>query len=157
MAFITTLIATQPARGKQQVIFSHFDDETGSTFGPFVEFRPKADDISAFFLASRAGLQSSLAASEIADCLSRVRDSGSLAVLKLHYAVLDDVSIAVREAYRLATKTDAVMLGDYLSKLTDAQLKALFAATDGEVTTLKSGKLTPAATSAIAVLTSAGQ
>lgn len=157
MALITTLVSAVEGRGRQRVVFSHFDDVAGVTFGPFVEFRPDGEDQAAFFLACRQALLASLIAADIADNLSRIKDSGSLAVVALRYATIGDVRTALRAAYQNAIRTEAIMIGDFLSGLTTAQLQSLFGMTAGQVTTLRANKLTTAAAAASTIRASAGQ
>jgi hypothetical protein len=49
------------------------------------------------------------------------------------------------------------MIGDFLSSLTDGQLQTIFSMTAGQVTTLRSTKLTPAATAAATIRAATGQ
>jgi hypothetical protein len=48
------------------------------------------------------------------------------------------------------------MIGDFLSTLTNAQLQTLFSMTSGQVTTLRSSKLTPAASAAATIRAATG-
>ena len=61
-----------------------------------------------------------------------------------------------RDFYRVATQTQAVMIGDYLAARTDAQLQVAFGLTAAQVTALRSSKLTPAATAAATVRATTG-
>lgn len=64
---------------------------------------------------------------------------------------------AMREAYRNATRLDAIMLGDYLGSLTTPQLQTAFGMTSGQVGTLRTARLNAAATNATAIRASVGQ
>lgn len=129
-------------------MFTQLDD-AGALHGPFVELRPIAEDVNAYMAAHGAALLGSLKAAEIAHHLSRIVQDGSLyAIPALRYATVGDVRAALRELYRTATRTEAIMVADFLNTLTDAQLRALFNMTQTEVTALRLNKLQPTADSA---------
>lgn len=82
--------------------------------------------------------------------------NGSAASLSTAYATLAQVRAALRAAYAAATRMEAIMIGDYLASLTDAQLQSLFGMTAGQVNNLRTNKLTPAANAAATIRAAAG-
>jgi hypothetical protein len=101
-------------------------------------------------------LASDLARVEAEDWISQIKVDGSLVTVSLVHATLATIRQALRAAYRDATRTEAVMIGDFLSTLTDGQLQTLFGLTAGQVTTLRTNKLTPAANAAATIRASTG-
>jgi len=114
-------------------------------------------NIAAALAAYPAILLASLTAGEIANNLSQVVTLGSLATVQFVYSTVAQNVAALRVAYAVATQEQAVMMGDYLNTLSSAQLQAAFGLTAGQVTTLKTNKLTPATTLATSIRTAAGQ
>lgn len=89
--------------------------------------------------------------------VAQVTTIGSLAAPTFNYSTVNQNLAALRAAYQTSTQTQAIMIGDYLSTLTDAQLQNIFGLTAGQVTTLRSNKLTPAATMAASIRSAVGQ
>jgi hypothetical protein len=109
-------------------------------------------------LTSRAvQIAADLVAAEIASNIAAVLSNGSLATIVLNYSTIAANRSALRAAYATATRTDAIMIGDFLSSLTDVQLQNLFGLTAGQVTTLRTNKLTPAASAAASIRAATGQ
>lgn len=98
-----------------------------------------------------------LAAREIAANIGAVLANGSLANPTFIYSTTANNLAALRAAYTDASRTDAVMIGDYLGTLTDTQLGNIFNMTQAQVTTLRTNKLTPAASLASSIRAAAGQ
>jgi hypothetical protein len=98
-----------------------------------------------------------LTAGEIGANVAAVTALGSVAVPTFVYSTVPTNVAALRAAYATATHEQAVMIGDYLSSLTDAQLETAFGLTAGQVATLRTNKLTPAATLAASIRAAAGQ
>lgn len=73
------------------------------------------------------------------------------------YSTVAENLVAGRAAYIGSTRIEAVMIGDFLSGLTNPQLQNIFSMTAGQVTTLRANKLTPAASAATAIRNAAGQ
>lgn len=115
------------------------------------------DNLNAALAAYATQLAIDIATTEIGADLAAILRDGSAAVVTTVYATLAQIRTALRNAYQNATRQDAIMLGDFLSSLTDAQLQTLFSMTAGQVTTLRANKLTPAATTAAAIRAAAGQ
>lgn len=94
---------------------------------------------------------------EIDANIASILDNGSLATITLQHSTAAQNRTALREAYRTATRVQAVMIGDYLNTLTNNQLATAFNITTGEAATLRTNKLEPAATIASGIRSAAGQ
>lgn len=114
-------------------------------------------DLSAALAAYAVILDTNLTQMEISYNVVSVLNNGSLATVTFSYSTASQNRTALRQAYQTATKQDAIMIGDFLSSLTDGQLQTLFSMTAGQVNTLRTNKLTPAATNAAAIRAAAGQ
>lgn len=118
----------------------------------------QAADNAATALAAYAGrLAADITAGEIASNVSQVMGLGSLASPVLNYSTAAQNFAGLRAAYLIATRTDAIMIGDFLSTLTDGQLQTAFSLTAGQVTTLRTNKLSPAVSLASSIRAAAGQ
>lgn len=113
-------------------------------------------DTAAVLAARAITLASDIANAEIAQNVAAVVANGSLAVLTFNYSTALQGRNALRAAYLTATQVQAIMIGDFLSSLTDAQLQAAFSMTAGQVTTLRTNKLTPAASAAATIRATTG-
>lgn len=113
-------------------------------------------DVAAALAARVTALNASLVSAEIASNISRITTLGSLATVTLSYSTAAQSVAALRIAYAVSSQTQAVFIGDFLSSLTDAQLQTAFGLTQGQVTTLRTNKLTPAATQASALRAAVG-
>ena len=116
-----------------------------------------ADDLNAALAAYAVILAANTTASEIASNLSAVLTTGSLAVPTFIYSTQGANLAALRAAYAISTRNEAIMIGDFLSSLTDGQLQTIFSMTAGQVTTLRSNRLTPAASLAASIRSAVGQ
>ena len=115
-----------------------------------------ADDLNVAMAAYAVILASNINLAEIAGNVAAVTANGSLATISLLYSTAAENRAAGRLANQMATKTEAIMIGDFLSSLTDGQLQTVFSVTAGQVTTLRSNKLTPAATLAASIRSATG-
>jgi hypothetical protein len=115
-----------------------------------------ADDLNAALAAYAIVLAASIQADEIASNVAQTLGLGSLATHALHYSTAAQNLAALRLAYRDATKSEAIMVGDFLSSLADVQLQTAFGLTAAQVTALRASKLTPAATAATTIRASTG-
>lgn len=113
-------------------------------------------DLAAWATARIAAIEAADTANEIASNVADVTTNGSLASPTLLYSTAAANFAALRAAYLIATRVEAIMIGDFLSTLTNAQLQAAFGLTAGQVTTLRSNKLTPAATLAASIRATTG-
>lgn len=157
MPIVSSVLAQQAiqADGRKQVVEIHTDD-----LG--VEYRREclADvgaDLQAALTAHATQLAADLAAGELAANVAAILGNGSLAVLAFLWSTAGQLRTALRAAYVTATRLEAIMLGDFLSTLTDGQLQTAFSLTAGQVTTLRTNKLTPAANAAATIRAAAGQ
>lgn len=91
------------------------------------------------------------AQSEIKSNLAEIMTNGSLAVVTLKNSTVAENAAALVVAYVDAKRTEAIMIGDFLNSLTDAQLRTAFGLTQQQVTNLRTNKLAPAATEAAAI------
>jgi hypothetical protein len=137
-----------------------FTDDTDPTFRLVAcpSFEALAGEDAAVRLAAKVAQETAdLATFEIARNVREISAKGSLATPRLRASTLAQNAAAVRAAYQTASDIDAVMIGDYLSTLSDARLQTAFSLTAGQVTTLRTNKLTPAATAAANLRASTGQ
>lgn len=93
---------------------------------------------------------------EIEDNVNDIKANGSLATVTLINSTAGQNATALRAAYGVASKLEAIMIGDYLNTLTDAQLQAAFSLSAAQVTNLRNNKLIPAANTASAVRAAVG-
>lgn len=156
MAYSATLLSSGPARSGLRVIYSIFDG-VSATYGPFVDERPLGEVVATYIAAVAAAFPTLLANAEIASNVSDVTTNGSLATPSLKFSVAADNFSALRVAYATATQIQAVMIGDFLNTLTNAQLAAAFNITTTQAQTLRTNKLQPAATLATSIRASIGQ
>lgn len=142
--------------GRTDLIFT-LTDSASVLHGPFVEIRPAGENETNFLATYEAAFDAAQTQAEIASNISSVETIGSLATPTFQYSTVAANVAALRAAYAVATQLQAVMMGDYLNSLTDAQLEAAFGLTATQVTTLRTNKLGPAATLAASIRASAGQ
>ena len=154
---ISTLISSRLIGTQEREVVFTLTDDIGLVHGPSVEFRPAAEDVPTFLAAQVAATAIALRDAEIADNVSDVLAQGSLAAPTLRYSTAAQNFAALRLAYQTATHIQAVMIGDFLDTLSSAALQIAFGMTAGQVTTLKTTKLTPAATLAASIRANAGQ
>lgn len=114
-------------------------------------------DAASALAAYAVQLVENLKQGEIAQNVSQVQTNGSLAVITTNHSTNAQNLAALRLAYQSATDRQAIMIGDFLSSLTDTQLQNIFSKTAGQVTTLRTNRLTPASNSAIAIRTNIGE
>lgn len=118
---------------------------------------PGGTDPNTFLATHASAILAQLNAGEIAANVAQVMTFGSLAVVSTAYSTNAQNLAALRTAYQSASQLQAIMVGDFLSSLTDGQLQSIFGMTAGQVTTLRANKLTPAANTASAIRAAAGQ
>lgn len=114
-------------------------------------------DAAAVMAARVSVLDAALIADEIVRNVTQVMTLGSLAVYTFLHSTVAQNAAALRAAYLIATQLQAIMIGDALSILTNVQLQTAFGLTAGQVTTLRTNKLTPAAALAADIRASVGQ
>jgi hypothetical protein len=141
--------------GRRWILERHIDN---AGIERLVRYLAAAGDDTAALLATHAAqVAANLAAGEVAANVAVVTALGSAATPTFTYSTVAQNAAGLREAYRGATRIDAVMVGDYLDTLSSAQLQAAFGLTAGQVATLKTNKLDPAASLATQVRVVAGQ
>lgn len=104
-----------------------------------------------------ATINALLTANEIAANLAGIETLGTEFVPTFNYSTAAQNAAAVRAAYATMTRTQAIFTGEFLGALTDVQLENAFGLTQGQVTTLRANKLTPATAAAATIRASAGQ
>jgi hypothetical protein len=114
------------------------------------------DDVVALLATHALQLASSSITNEIAQNIAAVTSLGSLATVTFVYSTPAQNVTALRSAYRNATQVEAIMIGDFLSSLTDVQLENAFSLSLAQVTTLRANRLTPAANAAAAIRAAVG-
>jgi hypothetical protein len=156
MPIVSSVLTTESAqRDGRHWIEERHTDQVGVVY-PIRYLADAGLDTNAVMTARAVQIGNDLATAEANADLERIKANGSLATVTTVYAALSDVRAALRSAYLTATRTDAIMIGDFLSTLTDAQLQTLFGLTAGQVTTLRSSKLTPAANAATTIRAATG-
>ena len=152
----STLISATTIGDRREVVFTITDD-LGVVHGPRVEFRPPVEVVATFLAEQVAIMLVSLRDHEIAQNVGEIVTLGELAMPRLLYSTAAQNFTALRAVYQGATRIEAVMIADFLSSLTDAQLRSAFSMTQSQVITLRANKLTPAATLADQIRASIGQ
>lgn len=115
-----------------------------------------AADIATVMRDRVAVIEDQLRGSEIAANVAAVMLDGSAASYTLAYSTAAQNFAALRAAYQGATRTQAIMVGDFLASLTNGQIQTAFGLTAGQVATLRTNKLTPAAAAAATIRAAAG-
>ncbi len=158
--FTCTVQADLRSAGKAGLVIGNilFDDGSGNTETQQVTFEALANEDALTRLnAMTAARQARRVAREIERNVVDVTTNGSLATPVLILSTAAANFAALRAAYQTSTKVEAIMIGDFLSTLTDAQLQTAFSLTAGQVTTLRTNKLTPAASAAATIRAATGQ
>jgi hypothetical protein len=151
----SALSAAVQADGSHQVREIH-TDLAGLTH--YIDYLAAVgDDMSANMAVHATNLGNDLQAAEMAANVLQVETVGSLAGPTFVYSTAAQNLTALRAAYQTASQVQAIMIGDFLSSLTNAQLETIFGDTLGQITTLRANALTPAATNAAAIRAAAGQ
>lgn len=156
MSIVSSSIAVEAAQkdGRFWVAETHIDN---LGIARVIRYLAAVGLNTAAVMAARAiTLAADLVAQETTANVALVTSLGSLASPTSDYSTLASQLPALRTAYLTATQTQAIMIGDFLSSLTSGQLQTIFSMTSGQVTTLRSTKLTPAATAAATIRASTG-
>lgn len=93
---------------------------------------------------------------EVSGNIGNIMTLGANATFSLLYSTVSENTAALREAYKTAIQAQAVLIGDFLNTLTDQQLMNAFNLTAGQVSSLRTNKLIPAANLATALRASTG-
>jgi hypothetical protein len=156
MSIVSSVISSDLAQkdGRRWICEKHTDH-----LGIFWERQYLAgalDNVQAALTAYAIVLANNIRDAEIAHNISEVTTLGYLATPRLLYSTIVQNLAALRAAYLVATRTEAIFIGDYLSARTDAQLQTAFGMTAGQVNNLRTNKLTPAASAAATIRAATG-
>lgn len=141
--------------GRRWIVERHLDQTGAARFVRYLADR--AINAPAGMAARALAITAALPAEEIADNLDAIAALGRFARVTLRHSTVAQNAAALRQRYRTAAELQALMIGDYLATLTDGQLQTAFGLTAGQVTTLRTNKLTPAAATAAALRLAAGE
>jgi hypothetical protein len=156
MTIISSVIADNVIqRDGRRSIVEHHTDQLGIVYRHIYLSVGNAN-LNAALAAYAAQLDADLTNNEIQANIGNVTRDGSLAVTSTIYSTGAQNFSALREAYRTAARVEAIMIGDFLSSLTDAQLRTAFSMTQAEVNTLRTNKLTPSASAATTIRSTVG-
>lgn len=103
-----------------------------------------------------AGISADMKAQEIANNIAAVSTLGKFAVITLNDSTALQNAAALRVAYKDMTQAQAILTGEYLSTLSDGALQTAFSLTAGQVTSLRTNTLTPAANTAATIRAATG-
>jgi hypothetical protein len=122
----------------------------------FAWLAPQGADANGQLSARAAAITGQQAADEISANVQAVLSDGSLASLTFDYSTLAQNRGALRTAYATATRLSAIMIGDFLNTLTNAQLQSAFGISSAQATSLQTNKLAPAASLAASIRAATG-
>lgn len=114
------------------------------------------EDLDAALAGYAEAISGALREAEIGANMAQIKTEGSLAEVSLEHSTIAQNRAQLREEYRNATRTEAMMIGDYLNTFSDVQLQAAFGLTAGQAANLRANKLTPAANAAATIRAAAG-
>lgn len=156
MSIVSSLIISNVAQkdSRRAIVEQHTDDQAVVYLRLYLA--PAGSDTAAALTAYATQLGLDITAAEIANNIFQVVTFGSLATVSLVYSTVAANLAALRAAYLSALQIQAIMIGDYLSARTDVQLQNAFGLTAGQVTTLRTNKLTPAANAATTIRAASG-
>jgi hypothetical protein len=157
MAIISSAIVedSRQSDGRRWIRERH-TDQIGLVY-EFAWMAASGQDATAVMTARVADINTGLIANEIASNIADVAANGSLANPVLNYSTAAANFLVLRAVFGLATQLQAVMVGDFLNTLSNAQLASAFGITTGQAATLRTNKLAPAAALAASIRASAGQ
>lgn len=141
--------------GRRSITERH-RDHLGNEF-LVTRFALPDENVQTVATARAAKILSNLEQSEIDANIALIKSLGRDAVTVLNYTTSAQNFAVLRDSYRDASRLEAVMMGDFLASLTDTQLRNLFSMTQAQVNTLRTNKLTPAATAAASIKSAVGQ
>lgn len=150
----TVKVDRRPANGRGMVVCEHVWDD--GQIEPAVFEAHSSEDANSRLAAQISAREAGRVRAEINSNVNQVMANGSLAVIVIHASTNAQNLAALREAYQSATKIEAIMIGDFLSSLTDANLRNIFSMTQTQLNNLRSNKLAPAATAATTIRATVG-
>jgi len=157
MAIVSSYIQERviQADGRMSVTEKHID-QLGEEY--LVTYLAESNfDFTAAMNSRALSLYAGKVYTEIASNIQQIINSGSLAVPVIRYSTVKQNVVELKAKYKTSTKTEAVMIGDFLSSLTDTQLQNMLNMTQLQVSTLRTNRLTPAATLATSIKTNVGE
>ncbi len=156
MTIASSVILSDQAQvdGRRWITERHTDSNTVQYLRTYLA--QANDDTNAALAAYAIALESTLEQAEIASNIMDVATNGSLATPVLRFTTAAQNFAALRAVYQFATQVLAIMVGDFLSTLTNGQLQTAFNLTSGQVATLRTNKLTPAASTAATIRAASG-
>jgi hypothetical protein len=156
MAIASSVFAKGQPQGDGRVwVYETHTDQLGGKYY-FSYLASAATDPQPILTARANQLETDLAFAEVAANASSIVDNGSLATLSFNHSTAGQLRAALRALYASAQRATAIMIGDFLSSLSDAQLQAAFGMTAGQVANLRTNKLTPAANAAATIRAASG-
>lgn len=117
---------------------------------------PAGTDLSAELAAYAVALGNELRDGEIASNINDIINNGRFAVPSLSYSNGSQNAAALRLVYQTALRVEAIFMADYLNTLTDNQIANAFNITTQQAQTLRSNKLSPAASLADSIRATTG-
>lgn len=156
MSIVTSVILSDyPQRDGRRSIHERHTDHTGVSYDVHY-VGPNALDVQAAMATGAQRLAAYLARSEVSSNIRRVIADGRFAVVRVIHSTTAQNIAALRSEYREASRETSVMIGDFLSSLTDTQLRSIFNMTQAQVDSLRTNRLTPAAALADSLRSSGG-
>ena len=156
MAIVSSSVISDDIQvdGRHRVYESHIDSNAIAHIRTYLGASNvnTATELAAYAILLAIMLQSA----EIDTNITQISQFGSLASPSFLQSTIAQNAAALRAAYATATQYQAIMIADFLSTKTDAQLQAAFSLTAGQVTTLRTNKLTPAAAEAASIRATIG-
>ena len=154
----SAIVVNNPQADGRSVVREQHVDSIGNNY--YIDYIADISVNTATHLAASAtslgvSVPAQLAATEILANITAVLSIGSLAVPTFVYSTVAQNVAALRAAYKVATKTDAIMIGDFMNTLTSAQLQSAFGFTPAQVTALQP-TFAAAATQATAIRAAVG-
>ena len=154
---VSSVIASQTAQRDGRISVHEIHTDSLGVLWDHFYLALATDNLATALAAYAVILAGNLTQTEIANNITAVSTIGSLATPTFVYSTPAQNATALRAFYATTTQAQAVMIGDYLNTLSSAQLQAAFGLTAGQVTTLQTNKLQPAATLAASIRATAGQ
>lgn len=154
---VSSVIGSQVVQVDGRISVDEFHTDNTGAITHYGYLAAATDNLSTNLAAHATALAAALNAGEIAANVSQILVNGSLAALTFNYSTQAQNLPALRTAYASATQVQAIMIGDFLSSLTDPQLQSIFSMSAGQVTALRSNKLAPATSAATTIRAAVGQ
>jgi len=156
MTIVSSIVSQQSQQKDGRIwVFETHTDQLGVSY--FVIWLcPVGTSVTSLLTIHANNIWNNLVINEIANNLKQVSTLGLNAVVTFNYSTVAANIAALRAAYLTATQDQVIFTGEYLNSLSSAQLQSAFGLTAGQVTTLQTTKLQPAATIAASIRASQG-